>query len=292
MNAGTAFVVMGATGHVGSAVASALLARGLPVVALVHDPKHADPLRAAGADIVVADANDTAALRAAFRQGRRAFLLNPPASTDLDTDAVERTTVATILAALEGSGLEKVVAESTAGAQPGERMGDLSVLWELEEGLRRQSIPAAINRAAYYMSNWDGVVQMARSQGNLPSLFPANLRIPMAAPRDIGEAAAARLVSGLDDVGIHYVEGPARYTPADVARALGEAFGGAVGVEVVPREGWQAAYRRLGFSDAAADAYARMTAASIDQGFALPEGAPVTRGITSLEDYIRGVAEA
>jgi hypothetical protein len=57
--------------------------------------------------------------------------------------------------ALEGSGLEKVVAESTGGAQPRDRIGDLNVLWELEEGLSRQTIPAAINRAAYYMTNWD-----------------------------------------------------------------------------------------------------------------------------------------
>jgi hypothetical protein len=31
--------------------------------------------------------------------------------------------------------LEKVVAESTGGAQPGDRIGDLNVLWELEKGL-------------------------------------------------------------------------------------------------------------------------------------------------------------
>jgi uncharacterized protein YbjT (DUF2867 family) len=82
-------------------------------------------------------------------------LLNPPADTSADTDAVERWTVACILAALGDSGLEKVVAESTGGAQPGERIGDLSVLWELEQGLGHLPISAAINRAAYYMSNWD-----------------------------------------------------------------------------------------------------------------------------------------
>lgn len=82
-------------------------------------------------------------------------MLNPPADTTKDTDVIERRTVANILMALEGSGLEKVVAESTGGAQPRDRIGDLNVLWELEEGLSRQTIPAAINRAAYYMTNWD-----------------------------------------------------------------------------------------------------------------------------------------
>lgn len=291
MSAPDGFVVMGATGHVGSAVARALLSRGLRVVAVARDAERAAPLRARGAEVAVANVNDVDSLRAAFRRGRRAFLLNPPASTKLDTDLVERTTVANILAALDGSGLEKVVAESTAGAQAGDRIGDLSVLWKLEEGLRRQAIPAAINRAAYYMSNWDPQVEPARTQGKLTTMFPPDLRLPMAAPADLGEAAAVRLVAGLDDVGVEHVEGPSRYTASDVARALSDSFGSPVAVEMLPRDAWLAAYRELGFSDAAADAYARMTAASIDQGFDFPAGSRVSRGQTSLEDYISAVAE-
>ncbi|WP_202880480.1 hypothetical protein [Sinorhizobium medicae] len=145
---------------------------------------------------------------AAFRRGRRAFLLNPPADTTKDTDTVERRTAANILVALEGSGLEKVVAASTGGAQPGNRIGDLNVLWELEEGLRRQSIPAAINRGAYYMSNWDDLLDVVRRDGVLPTMFPEDTVIPMVAPRDLGEAAAERLLSSVNDVGVWYVEGP------------------------------------------------------------------------------------
>ena len=226
-------------------------------------------------------------LRAAFRRGSRAFLLNPPADTTTDTDAVERRTVAGILAALEGSGLEKVVAESTGGAQPGDRIGDLNVLWELEEGLRRQSIPAAINRAPYYMSNWDGLLDPVRSTGKLPTLFPADLPIPMAAPSDLGQIAAQRLVSSLDDIGIRYVEGPRRYSPEDVAKAFSEALDRPVEVEITPRENWKQAFRALGFSDAAADSYARMTAASVDSGFDMPDDA--LRGSTTLETYIGGL---
>jgi uncharacterized protein YbjT (DUF2867 family) len=91
---------------------------------------------------------DVDALRAILRTGRRAFLLNPPADPSTDTDEQERRSVAAILQALEGSGLERVVAESTMGAQPGERLGDLNVLYEFEQGLRRQPIPASVIRRA------------------------------------------------------------------------------------------------------------------------------------------------
>lgn len=278
------YIVMGGTGHVGSATAEDLLRRGEPVAIVTSNASHAVGWQEQGVEIIEADVEDVASLRAAFQRGRRAFLLNPPADTSGDTDVIERHTVANILAALEGSGLEKVVAESTGGAQPGNRLGDLNVLWELEEGLRQQPIPAAINRAAYYMSNWDGLVDTVRTTGILPVMFAADLPIPMAASYDLGEAAAERLLSPLDDVGVRYVEGPERYTTADVAQAFATVLGQRVKLEITPRDQWLAAYKAMGFSKEAADSYTRMTEASVDSGFDLPDDP--TRGSTSLLEYI------
>ena len=279
------YVIMGGTGRVGSAVAAALLARGEQVTIVTHDANRAGAWLREGAEIVEANVNEVASLRAAFRRGSRAFLLNPNADMSADTDAVERRTVANILSALDGSGLEKVVAASTAGAQPGARIGDLNVLWELEEGLRRQPIPAAINRAAYYMSNWDGQLDAVRKTGTLQTMYPADLLIPMVAPLDLGEIAAQRLVSTPDDTGIRYVEGPRRYSSADVAKAFSQVLGAPVGVDVIPRDEWKEAFQGLGFSEAAADSYARMTAVSLDGGFDMPDDA--LRGATTLEAHIR-----
>jgi len=279
------YVIMGGTGHVGSAAAEALLAGGEAVTIVTRDAGRASPWRAKGAEIAEADVEDIASLRAAFRRGRRAFLLNPPADIAGDTDAVERHTVANILAALEGSRLEKVVAESTGGAQPGRRIGDLNTLWELEEGLRAQAIPAAINRAAYYMSNWDGLLETVRGAGRLSTLFAADLPIPMVAPRDLGQMAADRLSSPLDDTGVRYVEGPKRYTSADVARAFSDALGRPVELDVTPREQWREAFLALGFSEAAAESYERMTAVSVDGGFDISD--EPLRGTTTLEAYVR-----
>jgi len=279
------YVIMGGTGRVGSAVAAALLARGEQVTIVTHDANRAGAWLREGAEIVEANVNEVASLRAAFRRGNRAFLLNPNADMSADTDAVERRTVANILSALDGSGLEKVVAASTAGAQPGARIGDLNVLWELEEGLRRQPIPAAINRGAYYMSNWDGQLDAVRKTGTLQTMYPADLLIPMVAPLDLGEIAAQRLVSTLDDIGIRYVGGPRRYSSADVAKAFSQVLGAPVGVDVIPRDEWKEAFQGLGFSEAAADSYARMTAVSLDGGFDMPDDA--LRGATTLEAHIR-----
>lgn len=278
------YVIMGGTGHVGSATTTELLRRGEAVAIVTRHAAGAADWRARGAEVVEADVKDVSALRAAFRRGKRALLLNPPADIAKDTDKVERHTVANILAALDGSGLEKVVAVSTGGAQPGDRLGDLNVLWELEEGLRRQGIPAAINRGGYYMSNWDSLLDVVRRDGVLPTMFPADLEIPMVAPRDLGQAAVERLLSPVEDVEVRYIEGPKRYSPADVAEAFSSALGRSVVLSVIPRGEWKNTFLQLGFSDAAATSYERMTAVCVDSGFDLVDDS--WRGSTSLEAYI------
>jgi len=274
-------IILGGTGHVGSAVAETLLAKAEPVTVVGHDPAKAGAWEAKGAKFALVDVHDVKALHALLRTGRRAFLLNPPAATTADTDAEERRTIAAILAAAEGSGLEKLVGESTYGAQPGERCGDLNTLWELEQGLAAQPIPYAINRGAYYFSNWATNLEEVREQGVLRTMFDAGFALPMVAPEDLGRHAAALMTD--DRTGTFLVEGPRRYTPQDVAHAFAAALARPVRVETIPRDQWVAAFKATGFSNAAAESYARMTAATVDAPD-WPED--VIRGETGLEDYI------
>lgn len=274
-------IILGGTGHVGSAVAETLLAEGEPVTVVGHDPGKAAAWEARGARFALADIHDAEALRRIFRTGRRAFLLNPPAPPDLDTDAEERRTVAAILAAVQGAGLEKLVAESTYGARPAERCGDLNTLWDLEHGLAAQPVLFAINRGAYYFSNWAANLAEVREKGVLRTMFDAEFVLPMVAPEDLGRHAAALMTD--ERAGTFFVEGPRRYSPQDVADAFAAALGREVRVETTPRDQWASAFEAMGFSKAAAQSYARMTAATVDD-LELPED-PV-RGRVRLEDYV------
>lgn len=278
-------VVLGASGHVGGAVANALLDSGERVVAVVRDPARGAALRARGATVaVVEDVRELDALRAALRQGRRLFVLNPPAAPSTDTDAEESATVRALLAALESVGLERVVAQSTYGAQAGRGIGDLGTLFALEEGLRAQPIPAVILRAAFYMSNWDASLGTAEKEGVVRTPFPADFRLPMAAPKDLGRAAARLLMAEAPAPSPHYVEGPARYTPADAAAAFAKSLGRPVAVAATPPEQWEESLRSAGFSAAAARSYAGMTrlAMTIDP----PPADMVERGGVTLDEYV------
>ncbi len=281
------YVILGGTGQVGAATARALLNAGNEVTIVTRDESHGEKLKKGGARIAQADIRDVEALHRIFQTGRRAFLLNPPADPSGDTDQEERENVAAILAALQGSGLEKVVAQSTYGAFDGERCGDLTVLYEFEQALMNQPIPAAINRGAYYMSNWAGMIQPVKDGGVLPSFFPADFVLPMVAPADLGKAAAKRVMSAIDDIGIAHIEGPTPYTANDVATAFARILDREVVVEEVPREALEDTFRQLGFSDIAAQSYACMTRRMID-GLTGTASDPI-KGSTTMEAYFASI---
>lgn len=281
------FIILGGTGHVGQAAARRLKAAGHAVTVVTSDRKKVAGIEGQGCVAAVADVCDVEGLRVVLRSGRRALLLNPPAPISGDTDARESATANAIVEAARGAGLEKVVAASTYGARAGEACGDLTVLYDFEQALSALDTPIAINRAAYYFSNFDILVDAVRKGGVLPTPFPADLLLPMVAPEDLGAAAARRLVSGLDDVGVRHVAGPERRTMNDVARAFAQALGRPVRVETLPRDRWLEDYRKHGFSDAAALSYACMTQATIDTVEQAPE--PDERGEVTLESYIQAL---
>jgi len=277
------FVVLGASGHVGGELVRALLDSKREVLAITHDPERAGRFVLDGAQAVPLDLREPERLRSVLQRGTRAFLLNPPAPISSDTDREEHKTVGAILEALRDSSLQKVVLASTYGAQRGEGVGDLSVLFDFEQALRDQSVPVSVLRSAYYMSNWDTMLAEVKN-GILPSMFPADFRLPMVAPKDVASAAMELLLIPPEPFGVHHVEGPAAYTPAEVAQAFSTSLGREVHLDVIPRDLWHQKYLEAGFSPEAARAYVRMTAVTIDQATENPE-VPL-RGHTTLQMYI------
>jgi uncharacterized protein YbjT (DUF2867 family) len=76
------FVVAGATGHVGSAVARDLLAKGHKVRAVVRNPERAKALQEQGALLATGELSDEGFLADALRGADAALLLLPPPPLD------------------------------------------------------------------------------------------------------------------------------------------------------------------------------------------------------------------
>ncbi|RPE09974.1 NAD-dependent epimerase/dehydratase family protein [Chitinophaga lutea] len=277
-------IILGATGHIGAALTKILLELGEPVTAVTRDPQKGEKLRQMGAHVAVVNVLDTEKLRRTFKQGKRLYLLNPPAPPDTDTAKEEFKTVDAIISALEGSGIEKVVAESTYGAQPGDRLGDLGVLYHMEQALDALSVPHTIIRGAYYMSNWDHALDTARKEGVVHTLYPAEYKIPMVSPADIAKVAAKLLLEPPTKGGLYYVEGPEPYSSAEVADAFSAALQRPVKAVTIPQHQWIPSLEKMGFSPEAAASMAAMTDITLKQDFEMPD-API-RGETTLQEYI------
>jgi uncharacterized protein YbjT (DUF2867 family) len=277
------YMILGATGHIGSVVARKLLQHKEPVTIIVRSEEKGQQLRELGAEVAVADVHDIEGLRNVFNKGKRIFVLNPPAPPNTDTVAEEKTTVQSILAALQGSDVEKIVAESTYGAQPGDGIGDLGVLYDMEQGIKKLGIPATIIRGAYYMSNWDMSLETARKDGIVYTLYPVDFKLPMVAPEDIGKLAASLLKEPIDTTGMRFVEGPEHYSAADVAAAFQDVLSRPVRAVEIPREQWGPALQRMGFSHKAADSMIRMTELTLKDPFTSPDA---VKGNITLQQYI------
>lgn len=281
------YIILGGTGHIGSSVAQHLLREKQNVTIITRDAAKTAEWEQKGAKAAVVDVLETDRLREVFKTGKRLFLLNPPADSTTDTVRQEHRTLFSILDALKNSGIEKVVAESTYGAQPGQEIGDLGILYEMEEQLRKMDIYASVIRGAYYMSNWDTALETAQKEGIVHTLYPPDFKLPMVAPQNIGQIAAQLLAKPIEETGLHFVEGPQEYSSADVAAAFGKALNKSVKVVQTPEEKWISALMQLGFSDKAARSMAAMTKLTLEDTTARPQS-PI-RGATTLDQYIESL---
>jgi uncharacterized protein YbjT (DUF2867 family) len=277
-------IILGATGHIGSVLIKLLAERGEQVTGVTRNRDSVAQIEATGAKAAVVDVQDTHALRALFNDGTRLYLLNPPGNFAGDASADEKQSISSILSALQDSPIEKIVAESTYGAQPGDHLGDLDVLYGMEQALAMTPRHVTILRGSYYMSNFDMDQRTARLVGKIFTLFPVDFKIPMVAPADIARFAADLLVEPKENTGLHYVTGPEDYTPQEVARAFAKAYGHPVTAIEVERHKWKEFLMGAGFSETSAISMMNMTDVTLDRNFEV--GKTPKRGNITIEKYI------
>src|ERR1700704_3357831 len=240
------YAITGITGNVGGALARTLLAERLPVRAVLRDEVKAAEWRTGGCDVALAEMDDPASLTSAFRGAAGVFIL-PPSEFDPEPGFPEaRRVIAAVTAALAEARPGKVVCLSTIGADaPHENLLTQRAL--MEQSLEQIGLPVTFLRPGWFMENalWD--VPSARDEGVLRSfLQPADKLFPMVATQDVGRLAAALLLEDWTGSRIIELEGPARVSPNDLARAFATVLERPVRVETVPRESWEQIFRSQG----------------------------------------------
>ena len=225
------YVVLGATGNTGSVAAKRLLERGKKVRVVARDIYKLRQLYSgaaeAGAELVTADAHDVASLTKAFEGAKGAYLLLPPRAKDPDLLGSGDKMSTAITEAIKASGISHVVLLSSIGAQHANKTGPIQALHTFEEKLKKvANLNVFSLRPGPFMENFLLLIPLVQSMGFLAGGIDSELKMPMSATRDIGEAAADALQK-LDFAGYSTRElhGQRDLSHDEAAAAIGAAIG-------------------------------------------------------------------
>lgn len=281
------FVISGASGNTGTVVASTLLAQGKPVRVIVRDAKKGEVWKQRGAEVAIAELNDTAALTAALRGADGVYLLLPPNHHAEDLLAEQAKIVASWAAALTAARPKHVVVLSSVGAELPAGTGPIVSGHRIEAALAPLGIPFTALRAAYFMENWGAVVHPVKADGVLPSTLTPGRAGHMVATADIGRVAAEALVAGPAAGRVIELAGPRDYTPEDVAAAFGRVLGRTINLVPVPDAAIEPALLQAGFKPKVAALFREMIGAF--NGGRLKFAGTPRRGTVEIDEVIRNL---
>src|ERR1700735_2566053 len=216
----TRVLVTAATGKIGGAVAAQLLEKGITTRALVHrDDGRAAPLRALGAEVVVADMFDIQQVQAAVDGVDRLFF-NPPYHPHALDSAVA------FAVAARRTGVEAVVALGQWLASPDHPSLSTRQAWLT--GKLFELLPDTAHVAVdpgYFADNYLQVLPMAAQLGVLPTPTGAGRNAPPS-NEDIARVAVGALLDPHRHDGRSYrPTGPTLLSGPEIADAVGEALG-------------------------------------------------------------------
>ncbi|WP_316827801.1 NAD(P)H-binding protein [Pedobacter miscanthi] len=271
------YVILGASGQVGSAIVDHLLAKKLPVKAVIHNPEKASEVKEKGAEVAVADALDLNALTAAFDGGDTLFALTPETGKSKDVLGETKTILENYHQAIRKSSIKKVVGLSSIGAQYSKGTGNLLMSYMLEHAFKDLEIPQIFVRPAYYYSNWLAQLPEVKKNGVLPTFYPADLAIPMISPMDVASFVADVLTND-DQSKIYEITGPEKLSSDDIAATLSAILKKEVKAKQIPHEDWDTTLQKMGFSPDARKNFIEMTETVVNG-----DTDPVNKGTTVVK---------
>src|SRR5579863_2602755 len=220
-------VITGATGHTGAVAAEKLLASGAKVRVIGRDAKRLERFSRQGAEAVVADMTDAAALEKAFAGARAVYAVMPPNLAAEDVRAYQELVTDSLASAIRKNAVSYAVVLSSTGADKTYGTGPVLGLHSLEQKLEAiNGLNTLSLRCGYFMGNLLPQIGIIQSMGFMAGPVRPDVPLPMISTGDIGEIAAESLAK-LDFAGFQTRELlGARHVPyTEAAKIIGAAIG-------------------------------------------------------------------
>ena len=279
------YVLIGANGNITSRAARHLLGQGQPIRVIGRNAASLGSLQQLGAELAIGDARDAGFLERAFEGAKAVYTMIPPAYDAPDMRRSQALFGSAIAAAIERSGVTRVVNLSSVGAELAAGTGPIAGLHEQEQRLNAiAGLDLLHLRPGYFMENHLHAAGTVAALGVYASLERSDVAVPMIATQDIAAVVARELVEPRHR-GVLYLHAPRHYTFQEVAGVLGQAIGRPDLMHVQSdAAAARAAMLAAGFSPDAADKMEEMARwLSAGPHTALPGPVEVTP--TTLEDF-------
>lgn len=251
-------VVTTPTGRVGSRVVHLLVQAGVRPTLLLRDPARLDTETRTLVDCAQADQRDADAVVAATEGADALYWVSPP--TDAEDPIAAHAAMGSIAArAIEQHEIGRVVFQSSVGAERRSGAGEIDGLAATELALEGTSASVLHLRCGMFFTNLL-MDPRALGDGVLRVTLPIDLPLPWVDPRDIGDIAAARLLSPTwAGPQVQAVHGPADLSYHQIAAILAEATGRPMAAEQIPDEDLRAALRAAGMGERQVEALVGMS---------------------------------
>lgn len=252
------YLVAGITGNTGAAAASALIAAGQSVRAIVRDKAKASAWAARGVELAEGELTHLAALTEAMQGVKGAYLLVPPNMVHPDPIGYYAEVAATVRQAATAAKLPRLVFLSSVGAQHAAGTGPIRGSHISETVLAGAAPQVTFLRASFFQENWQAAIAPAKAHGVVPTMLAdLDARISMIATADIGRAAAQLLMEA-NPPALAELSSAVSYCARDAADAFAAALGRPMTLVQPPRAEWVGILTGFGIGAATAALLAEM----------------------------------
>jgi uncharacterized protein YbjT (DUF2867 family) len=276
-------VVTAPAGHVGSRVARVLIQAGVRPTLLARHPAKLDRALSEQAEVIEGDLSDADAVFSATKDADALLWVAPP-TTDPSGDPVAwfARLGANAARAVTENRIGRTVFLSSIGAEMRSGAGEIDGLARTEELLDATGATVLHLRCGMFFTNLLWEVDSLR-QGVLRASMALDYAQPWVDPRDIGEIAAARLLSaGWSGRHVQAVHGPEDLTLSRVAEIISEVSGLRVRAETISVGAVRRSLRSAGLGDKQVEAIAGMSAVTREEFIAENKRSVLTTTPTSL----------
>ena len=290
------YVIMGATGNIGSKLANILLDKGEKVKVIGRSAERLKPFVDHGAEAAVGDVSDVEFLTNVFKGADAVFALIPPVYTTNDFRGYYNEIGANIVKSIQESGVKHVLFLSSHGAHLPEKTGPVKGLYDVEQKLNKLDDVNILHlRPTYFMENLLTNIGMIKNMNINGGTIKGDIKFALIATKDIAPVAADHLLKrDFSGKTVHELLGERDISMDDVTKVFGEKIGKPdLGYVQFSVEDAKKGMMDFGLSDDVSDQMIELERAINDGILAVnePRTAKNTTG-TSIEEFADFFAEA